>query len=461
MKKSIKVMLTAVALTLSMTALTACGTKDKAKDNEGSSSEVKTISTEDLAKSIKDDKWIVVDTRANDAYNGWKLEGVERGGHIEGAVDFSADWINVDTKNQEESLAKDLESRGISADKNVVLYDANGEDAKEVADYLSKKGFKNLYKYDVKEWAKDESKPMVAYPNYEMLVPASWVKNLVDGKKPETYEGKEFKVFEVSWGEEKDSPDYLKGHIPGAIHINTDELEEGPLWNRLSDDKLIEFAKANGVTTDTTVVLYGGDTCAASRAAVIFKYLGVKDVRLLNGGTSKWVDAGYEVETKSNPKVAVESFGADAPLNRDYIVDYDKALTAVDKPEENTLVDIRSWEEYIGKTSGYSYIKATGRPVCSLWGHGGSDSASMEDFRNEDNTMVSGDQILKMWKEYGITPDKNLMFFCGTGWRAAEVLWYADVMGLENISLYDGGWNEWSGNTGNEAGPVITGEPQK
>ncbi|MPU17339.1 thiosulfate sulfurtransferase, partial [Acinetobacter baumannii] len=255
--------------------------------------------------------------------------------------------------------------------------------------------------------------------------------------------GKEFKVFEVSWGEEKDSPDYLKGHIPGAVHINTDELEEGPLWNRLSDDKLIEFAKANGVTTDTTVVLYGGDTCAASRAAVMFKYLGVKDVRLLNGGTSKWTNAGYEVETKSNPKVAVESFGADAPLKKGYIVDYDKALTAVDKPEENTLVDIRSWEEYIGKTSGYSYIKPTGRPVCSLWGHGGSDSASMEDFRNEDNTMVSGDQILKMWKEYGITTDKNLMFFCGTGWRAAEVLWYADVMGIENISLYDGGWNEW------------------
>jgi len=53
------------------------------------------------------------------------------------------------------------------------------------------------------------------------------------------------------------------------------------------------------------------------------------------------------------------------------------------------------------------------------------------------------------------------MFFCGTGWRAAEVLWYADVMGLGNISLYDGGWNEWSGNTGNEAGPVITEELQK
>ncbi len=461
MKKHIRLIITAVALTLSMTVLAACGAKGETSKNEDSSVKVKAITTEELTKNIKNDEWVIVDTRENDAYNGWKLDGVKRGGRIEGAVDFSADWLTVDTKNKEASLSADLEARGISVDKNVVLYDADGKDAKAVADYLTGKGFKNLYTYDVKQWAEDKSKPMVAYDNYEMLVPPSWVKDLVDGKKPETYEGKDFKVFEVSWGEEKDSPDYLKGHIPGAVHINTDELEEGPLWNRLSDEQLIKFAENNGITVDSTVVLYGADTCASSRAAVILKYLGVKDVRILNGGTSKWVEAGYEVETASNPKAAVESFGADAPLNKDYIVDFDKALKSVDNPDEDILVDIRSWEEYIGKVSGYSYIKPTGRPVSSKWGHAGTDSSSMQDYRNEDNTMISGDQILKMWADYGINPDKNLMFFCGTGWRAAEVLWYADVMGIKNISLYDGGWNEWSGNTGNKPGSVVTGEPQK
>ena len=67
--------------------------------------------------------------------------------------------------------------------------------------------------------------------------------------------GKPYKVFEVSWGEE--SEDYKKGHIPGAVHINTDEVEEGPVWNRLSDAELEQFALKNGITTDTTVILYG------------------------------------------------------------------------------------------------------------------------------------------------------------------------------------------------------------
>ena len=57
----------------------------------------------------------------------------------------------------------------------------------------------------------------------------------------------------------------------------------------------------------------------------------------------------------------------------------------------------------------------------------------------------------------GITPDQRLSFFCGTGWRAAEVLTYADVMGLKNISLYDGGWYEWSANKNN---PIEIGEPK-
>ncbi len=462
LKKSIKLVLTVLTLTLSMGLFSACGSKDNAKEGENSSIEIKTIDTKELSANIEKSDWVIVDTRENDAFNGWKLDGVKRGGHIENAVDFSAAWLNVDSKDKEDHLKKDLETRGISAEKNIVLYDDNGKDAKAVAEYLSGKGYKNLYTYDVKQWAEDESKPMEAYENYEMLVPVSWVKDLVDGKKPETYNGNNFKVFEVSWGPESDSSDYLsKGHIKGAIHINTDEVEEGPLWNRLSDDKLIKFAEANGITVDTTVVLYGADTTAAARVGAILKYLGVKDVRLVNGGTSKWESAGYELEKISNPKVSVESFGVTEAANKGYIVDLEEAKAMLNDKEGSRLVDIRSWEEYIGKTSGYDYIKPKGRPAGSVWGHAGTDSSSLADYRNLDNTMLNSDQILKMWKEWDITPDKKLSFYCGTGWRAAEVLIYADVMGLKNISLYDGGWNEWSGNTGNPANPIETGEPQK
>ena len=460
MKRKLTSILMVLVLLIGSLVFASCD-KKVANENQSANS-IKTITTEEVEKNISSDNWVVVDTRENDAFNGWALDGVKRGGHIKGATDFSAAWLKVENKDKEKILDEALETKKITKDKNIVLYDANGKDAKEVADYLANKGYKNIYTYDVKQWASDDSKEMESYENYEMIVSAPWVKDLIDGKNPEGYQGKGYKIFEVSWGEEKDSPDYLsKGHIKGAIHVNTDDIEEGPLWNRKSDEELIEFAKNNGITVDTTVIAYGSDQAAASRLAVILKYLGVKDVRLLNGGTDKWVSYGYELEKTSNPKVAVESFGADKPLNKDYIVDLDEAKKIIADKEGSRLVDIRSWDEMIGKTSGYDYIKPKGRPAGSVWGHGGSDSSHLEDFRNIDNTMRNKDEILAMWKEYDITPDKNLSFFCGTGWRAAEVLLYADTIGIEKISLYDGGWNEWSGNTGNTPNPIETGEPQK
>ncbi len=458
MQKIKKYSLAVFFILVSMLSFSACSNVNQGSKQE--SGKPKTITTKDLQDKIGKKDWIIVDTRNNDAFNGWKIEGVKRGGHIKGATDFSANWLNVEDKekDKEKRLQDALKTKGITAEKNVVLYDANGKDADKVAEYLTKNGVKNLYKYDVKDWSGDDKLPMESYANYQMLVPASWVNDLINGKKPETYNGTPYKVFEVSWGDESKAKDYLSGHIKGAVHINTDEAEEGPIWNRVSDDKLQKFAENNGITTDTTVILYGSDSMASFRIDAILKYMGVKDVRVINGGTTAWTGAGYELEKTSNKKVAVSSFGATVPVNKGYIIDMPGAKEILADKTGSKLVDIRSWDEHIGKTPGYKDITAKGRPAGSVWGHAGTDSGHLQDFRNVDNTMRNSSEILAMWKEWGITPEQRLSFFCGTGWRAAEVLTYADVMGLKNISLYDGGWYEWSANKDN---PIEIGEPKK
>lgn len=446
------------ALVISTLALgiIACG-KSKEESKVENTTIEKNLTSNDVEGLLNNQDYVIVDTRENDAFNGWTIDGAKKGGHIKGATDFSSAWLKKLESNKE--LAEEiLKTKGIVPEKNIVLYDTNGTDATKVASFLKSNGYENISYFDLNNWIDDNSKELVHYKNYHMLVPASWVKDLIDGKTPESYNGKEFKIFEVSWGDEKASPDYLTGHIKGAIHINTDWVEEGPLWNRKSDNELIEFAKNMGITLDTTVVLYGADSMPAARVAVILKYLGVKDIRILNGGTEKWVQNGYELEKISNKPTPVDNFGTDVPLNKNYIIDLDEAKKIL-ADKNGRLVDIRSWKEYIGEISGYDYIKPKGRPAGAVWGHCGSSTTSLEDFRNPDNTMKNSKEILKMWKDYGIYPENRLSFYCGTGWRAAEVLWYADVIGLENISLYDGGWNEWSGNTGNTPEAIEVGEP--
>lgn len=441
------------ALVLTMALFGGCSNEKENK--EVADIEVKTIATKELQDKLSDDSWVVVDTRINDAFNGWKLDEVERGGHIKGAVDFSANWLTVDSKDKEKTLDKALETKGIEKDKNIVLYDANGIDAKEVANYLSEKGYKNLYTYNVADWAKDESLPMESYENYEMIVPATIVNDILDGKKPETFENsKNIKIVEASWGEESEA--YSKGHVPTSVHINTDTVEPPPQWMLASDEDLAKFANDYGFTKDDTIIVTGPDVMASYRVAVVLRYIGINDVRVLNGGNDAWTSAGYELETKSNKPVAGNDFGATIPANPD-LIDTQAELKEMLKDSNNVLVDNRSWDEYIGKISGYSYHDKKGRIPGAVYGYAGTSATTLEDYRNIDNTMRNADEIKALWKDAGIDTNKHLIFMCGSGWRAAEVLTYANVMGFDNASLYSDGWIGWSNDTSN---PTETGEPK-
>lgn len=441
------------ALVLTVTLFGGCS--NEKENNEVADIEIKTIATKELQDKLTDDSWVVVDTRINDAFNGWKLDNVERGGHIKGAVDFSANWLTVDADDKEKTLDKALETKGIDKDKNIVLYDANGKDAKSVANYLSEKGYKNLYTYNVADWAKDESLPMESYENYEMLVPATIVNDVLEGKKPETFENSnDIKIVEASWGEESEA--YSKGHVPTSVHINTDTIEPPPQWMLASDEELAKFANDYGFTKDDTVIVTGPDVMASYRVAVVLRYIGIDDVRVLNGGNAAWTSAGYELETKSNKPVAGNNFGVTIPANPD-LIDTQAELKEMLKDSNNVLVDNRSWDEYIGKVSGYSYHDKKGRIPGAVYGYAGTSSTTLEDYRNIDNTMRNADEIKALWKEAGIDTNKHLIFMCGSGWRAAEVLTYANVMGFDNTSLYSDGWIGWSNNTSN---PTETGEPK-
>ncbi len=104
--------------------------------------------------------------------------------------------------------------------------------------------------------------------------------------------------------------------------------------------------------------------------------------------------------------------------------------------QDASLVSVRSWPEFIGTTSGYSYIKPKGDIAGARWGHAGSDSTHMEDFHNPDGTMRSADDIAALWRQWNILPSQQVAFYCGTGWRASETFMYARAMGWPHVAVY-------------------------
>ena len=86
--------------------------------------------------------------------------------------------------------------------------------------------------------------------------------------------------------------------------------------------------------------------------------------------------------------------------------------------------------------------------------HGRLPHAALPE-RGQHDAGVPGDRA--NWAEAGITDDKWVAFYCGTGWRASETWFYADLQGWERIAVYDGGWLEWSSDP--DGNPIDAGDP--
>lgn len=252
-----------------------------------------------------------------------------------------------------------------------------------------------------------------------------------------------WRLFEVGFGA---LPAFFADHIPGAAYIDTGELETAPLWNRVADAALTALLLRHGVRHDTTVIVYGRNNLAAARAAHLMLYLGVADVRLLDGGFSAWLALGLPCEAGSGRIHApAADFGVAVPAHPGYLLDLAQARR-LQQDNAAALVSVRTWNEYIGKTSGYAYIAARGDIPGALWGRAfiDDDINSMREFHRPDGRMADPGDILRMWDGAGIGPDRPAMFYCGTGWRASLAFFYAWLMGWEQIGVFDGGWCEWS-----------------
>lgn len=388
---------------------------------------------------------VVIDTRPSAFYNGWPQTVHGVGGHEPAALNLSASWLGMMNDEQLQVWAK---QHNIAADSLIALYGQSTE-TKAVKERLSKLGYSHIA---LLSDALQQPARLQKMAHFEQLVYPQWLHNLMQNKPVAAKPAGEVKIIEAAWGAPKQ---YLLSHIPGADYIDTNEVESEPLWNKVSDDKLKALLAKHGIRHDTTVVLYGRDVYAAARVAQIMLYAGVKDVRLLDGGWQSWSDAQLPVERGlPNDVKAAPDFGAPIPGQPQLMLDTEQARGLLGR-KDASLVSIRSWPEFIGITSGYSYIKPKGEIAGARWGHAGSDSTHMEDFHNPDGTMRSAEDIAAMWKSWNITPDQHVAFYCGTGWRASETFMYARAMGWQNVGVYDGGWYEWSSNPDN---PVVSGE---
>ena len=112
-------------------------------------------------------------------------------------------------------------------------------------------------------------------------------------------------------------------------------------------------------------------------------------------------------------------------------------LGAIDS-DDAVILDTRSRAEYLGTDVRAARGGATPGSIHIEW----------LNHLNEDGTLKARDALRDLFESHGVTPDKDIMPYCQTGYRSAHAYFALRVLGYPRVRNYLGSWNEWGNRDG-------------
>jgi thiosulfate/3-mercaptopyruvate sulfurtransferase len=233
---------------------------------------------------------------------------------------------------------------------------------------------------------------------------------------------------------------YLKGHLPGAIYLNTETLRSSvagvPNLIFPAESYATIFSRL-GVRMDRPVVIYSSGESRnidATYVAWILAGLGHPATYVLDGGIGKW-ELESRPLTRTYPDVRVSSFkpSASAP-ERAGLEDVRRALGRSDV----LLVDARPPDQFVGQAGAQMRRGHIPGAINHYW----QDDLVQRDFARVWKPL---DELRASYVSQGITPDKDIIVYCNGGLESSH-LYFAlrSLLGYPRVRVYDGSWTEWA-----------------
>lgn len=200
----------------------------------------------------------------------------------------------------------------------------------------------------------------------------------------------------------------------------------------------VAFEKAArdlGINNDSAIVVYDSyGIYSSSRVWWMFKAMGHDNIAVLDGGFPEWEKAGFEIELKRFYSGNKGNFKAD--YNERYFNNFHDVLKAIEN-RDAIVLDARAENRFKG------LVEEPRKGLRS--GHIPTSLSFPYSKLITDNKMISKENISEVFTQI-INNDKPLIFSCGSGVTACTLALGAEIIGLKNISVYDGSWTEWGSN---------------
>jgi thiosulfate/3-mercaptopyruvate sulfurtransferase len=283
------------------------------------------------------------------------------------------------------------------------------------------------------------------YAHPEALVETEWVAEHLNDPNVRIVEADEDPLL------------YDVGHIQNAVKLDWHTDVQDDVRRDFVDKAHFEALMSRyGITPETTVVFYGDkNNWYAAYSFWLFRLYGHRDLRIMNGGRTKWEQENRPY-TQEVPAPEATIYTAQEPnLTLRAFRPQVEALLPRVQAGEAALVDVRSPDEYTGKLTHMINYPQEG---AQRGGHiPGAISIPWASAANPDNgTFKSADELRALYDGKGVGEGKNVIAYCRIGERSAHT-WFTltQLLGYEDVRNYDGSWTEW-GNL--VAAPIAKGE---
>lgn len=269
------------------------------------------------------------------------------------------------------------------------------------------------------------------------LVSHSWLNNHINDSNVRILDCR-FELGKPNAGFEA----YLVDHIPNAIYVDLEKDMSSSITvhgGRHPLPKLDEFIaklEAIGIDETMTVVAYDDQgTAMASRLWWLLKYLGHKDVYVLDSSYSTWKNLGFETSTQV-PYLHPKQFTM--ALNEEMLCTMEDVKMAIGK-ESVVLIDSRDQLRFLGIEE----------PIDKKAGHiPTAKNYFWKECLDENGDWKGREEQAMRFKE--INADKDVIVYCGSGVTACPNVLSLQSLGYKNVKLYLGSWSDWISYDDNE-----------
>lgn len=234
---------------------------------------------------------------------------------------------------------------------------------------------------------------------------------------------------------------YARGHIPGAQFMHLDRDLSGPTTGRngrhpLPDPQMLADKLSRcGVGVNTQVVAYDNEGgIFASRLWWLLRWLGHKNVAVLDGGLAGWKRAKLMLEPGA-PLVTPEPFVLRMDGTGDMSVDTEFILAHLGAADM-LMVDARSPARFRGENESLDPVG----------GHipGAVNRFYADNLDDEGCYFKPAAQLRKEFQALlGARPAHQVVQQCGSGVTACHNMLAMELAGLAGSKLYAGSWSEW------------------